>query len=85
MWHTSCKKDGGVRPIACNELLYRVAAKAILKQHFKQSILPKGQVGVGTPGGIKVVIEAVERWYQVRVNSGMSLVWISQMHKTLSQ
>ena len=55
------KPDGGVRPIACNELMYRVAAKAILKQHFKPSALQKGQVGVGTPGGIEVVIRAVEK------------------------
>jgi hypothetical protein len=50
------KKDGGLRPIACGEILRRLAGKVLCglcKKALVKALLPVGQVGVGVPNGIE--------------------------------
>ena len=55
------KPDGGVRPIAVGELIYRLCTKAILRCSFKPDCLSPSQFGVGTRGGVEPLIRAVQR------------------------
>jgi hypothetical protein len=55
------KPDGGVRPIAVGELIYRLCTKAVLRTCFKPDFLSSGQYGVGTKGGVEPLIRAVQR------------------------
>ncbi|PVH67462.1 hypothetical protein DL98DRAFT_642167, partial [Cadophora sp. DSE1049] len=50
------KPDGGVRPIAIGDLIYKVALKAILITSFRASMLLPNQLGVSTPGGVEPII-----------------------------
>jgi hypothetical protein len=58
------KGKGDVRPIAVGELLYRVAAKAILRTLFKEDMLLPNQLGVCSKGGVEPAVfqlaEAIE-------------------------
>jgi hypothetical protein len=50
------KKDGGLRPIACGEILRRLAGKvlcSVCKPALAKTLLPVGQVGVGVRAGIE--------------------------------
>jgi hypothetical protein len=52
------KKGGGIRPLACGNLLRRLASKCICfltREHFKNHLAPH-QVGVAVPGGVEIVI-----------------------------
>jgi hypothetical protein len=55
------KPDGGVRPIAVGELVYRLCTKAILRHSFRADSLSPCQFGVGTRGGVEPLIRAVQR------------------------
>ena len=57
------KKDeqGGVRPIAMGELIYRCLSKAILKINKSNTALLKYQLGVGSPGGTEPAIRLMQR------------------------
>ncbi|XMA08903.1 hypothetical protein WAI453_001694 [Rhynchosporium graminicola] len=50
------KPDGGVRPIAIGDLIYKVALKAILATSFRPSMLLPNQLGVGSIGGVEPII-----------------------------
>jgi hypothetical protein len=50
------KPDGGIRPIAIGDLLYRVALKAILTTSFKPGMLLPCQLGVNSPGGVEPAV-----------------------------
>jgi hypothetical protein len=54
------KPDGGVRPIAVGELLYRLCVKAILRHTVHPNMLLPCQFGVGTPGGVEPMIRAIQ-------------------------
>ena len=52
------KKDGGIRPIACGEVLRRIAGKVLSHAAMAETALPNsvcGQVALGTKGGADVV------------------------------
>lgn len=53
------KNDGGLRPIAVGDIIYRLSMKTILK-HTPINLLPY-QFGVKTPGGVEPIVEAVNR------------------------
>jgi hypothetical protein len=55
------KPDGGVRPIAVGELVYRLCTKAIVRHSFKPDCLSPCQFGVGTRGGVEPLLRAVQR------------------------
>jgi len=55
------KSDGGIRPIACGELIYRLIAKTLMRHYFRKTMLLPWQFGVGTPGGVEPVTRALER------------------------
>lgn len=55
------KPDGGYRPIAVGELVYRLCTKAILRHSFRPDFLLPFQFGVGTKGGVEPVIRAAQR------------------------
>jgi hypothetical protein len=57
------KKDNGVRPLACGNLLRRLASKCICsvnKDRFRKYLFPF-QVGVAVPGGAEIVIHEARR------------------------
>jgi hypothetical protein len=47
------KPDGGVRPIAIGDLIYRVALKAILTTGYRPGMLLPNQLGVNSLGGVE--------------------------------
>jgi hypothetical protein len=52
------KKLGGIRPLACGNLLRRLASKCICfltREQFKNHLAPH-QVGVAVPGGVEIII-----------------------------
>jgi hypothetical protein len=55
------KSDGGIRPIAVGELLFRLVSKVLLRHYFKPDMLLPSQLGVGSKGGVEPVVRAVER------------------------
>jgi len=55
------KPDGGIHPIACGELIYRLATKALLQKAFKPDFLEAFQLGVGSKGGVEPIVRLVER------------------------
>lgn len=55
------KPDGGLRPIAIGESIYRLCMKVILKHTFKPDFLAPFQFGVGTKGGVEPIVRAVQR------------------------
>jgi hypothetical protein len=50
------KEDGGVRPIAVGELIYRLVAKVLLRKLFATDQLAPFQLGVQSPGGVEPII-----------------------------
>jgi hypothetical protein len=54
------KPDGGVRPIAVGELLYRLCVKVILRHTVHPNMLLPTQFGVGTSGGVEPMIRAIQ-------------------------
>jgi hypothetical protein len=54
------KPGGGLRPIAIGDLVYRIAAKAILLGSYKPGCLLQGQLGVNSPGGVEPAIFLLE-------------------------
>ncbi|KAG9631283.1 hypothetical protein KCU64_g16723, partial [Aureobasidium melanogenum] len=50
------KEDGGVRPIAVGELIYRLVAKVLLRKQFVVDQLAPFQLGVQSPGGVEPII-----------------------------
>ena len=54
------KPDGGVRPIAIGDLLYKVALKAILITSFRPEMLLPNQLGVNSVGGVEPAIFLLE-------------------------
>ena len=55
------KNDGGTRPIAVGEVMYRLASKALLRKAFKADFLLPTQLGVGTSCGFEPMVRAMER------------------------
>jgi hypothetical protein len=47
------KPNGGVRPIAIGDLIYRTALKAILITAYRPNMLLPNQLGVNSPGGVE--------------------------------
>lgn len=58
---TPLNKNPGIRPIAVGELLYRIAARVLLRALFKRTMLLPNQFGVMTKGGVEPVIRLWER------------------------
>ena len=54
------KDDGGIRPIAVGDLIYRVALKAILTTSFRPEMLLPFQLGVNSPGGVEPIVYLLE-------------------------
>jgi len=54
------KPDGGIRPIAVGDILYRVALKALLATNFQPGMLLPNQLGVGNPGGVEPAITLLQ-------------------------
>jgi len=54
------KDDGGIRPIAVGNLIYRVCSKALLNHVLRPDFLPPNQFGVGSKGGIEPIAWAVQ-------------------------
>lgn len=50
------KDDGGVRPIAVGELIYRLLAKVALRKSFDKEQLAPFQLGVKSSGGVEPII-----------------------------
>jgi hypothetical protein len=55
------KSDGGIRPIAVGELIYRLVGKVLVRHYSSPSMLTPWQFGVGTPGGTEPITRALER------------------------
>jgi hypothetical protein len=55
------KADGGIRPIAVGELIYRLIGKILVRHYSSPSMLSPWQFGVGTPGGTEPITRAIER------------------------
>jgi hypothetical protein len=57
------KKDGGIRPLACGNLLRRLTSKcvcSVFKDQFRDFLMPH-QVGVAVPGGAEIVVHEARR------------------------
>lgn len=55
------KSDGGVRPIAVGELVWRLVGKTLVRHFAAPSHLLPWQFGVGSPGGTEPITRALER------------------------
>jgi hypothetical protein len=55
------KPDGGLRPIAVGDMIYRLATKAIVRHSNRRGFLLPHKFGVGSKGGVEPVVRAVER------------------------
>ena len=55
------KTDGGIRPIAVGELLYRLVSKTLVRHFSAPGQLLPWQFGVGSPGGTEPITRAIER------------------------
>jgi hypothetical protein len=53
--------EGGIRPIAVGEVIYRLAMKSIVRHTVKREMLARTQFGVGTKGGVEPVIRLMDR------------------------
>lgn len=56
------KKTGGVRPIACSELLYRLCAKVLLHLFPPRDGLLPCQFGAGSANGVEPIVRLMERF-----------------------
>ncbi len=54
------KADGGIRPIAIGDIVYRTVMKAILISLFTKNMLLPNQLGVNNPGGVEPAIFLLE-------------------------
>ena len=54
------KPDGGIRPIACGELIWRLISRTLVRHYSSRSMLLPWQFGVGTKGGVEPVTRALE-------------------------
>jgi len=54
------KDDGGVRPIAVGDLIYKIVTKAILITAFRPTMLLLNQIGVNSTGGVEPAIFLLE-------------------------
>lgn len=54
------KKDGGVRPLAIGDLIYRLLAKVVLKKSCKREMLSPYQFGVQSKGGVEPLIHLIQ-------------------------
>ena len=52
---------GGVRPITCGELFFRVCVRCILREWGVEDSLLPCQMGVGTKGGVEPICEYVQQ------------------------
>lgn len=68
------KADGGVRPIAVGELIYRLMAKVALTKSFQREQLAPFQLGVRSPGGTEPIIHLLDNALHGRLNSYRHLV-----------
>ncbi len=62
------KKDGGLRPIAVGELIYRLATKVLLRHYFKPDFLLPTQFGVGSKGGVEPITRLVAKAVDGQLN-----------------
>jgi hypothetical protein len=72
------KKDGGLRPIACGEILRRLCGKVICnkqKDRLREILLRCSQVGVGVPAGAGI-IPATQNHYATERGTYLSFGWI---------
>ena len=80
------KPDGGVRPIAIGDLIYKVALKAILITSFRPSMLLPCQLGVSIPGGVEPIIflldEAISGSNTLKTQQMASLDLINAYYRT---
>ncbi|TPX50498.1 hypothetical protein SeMB42_g02211, partial [Synchytrium endobioticum] len=53
------KEDGGVRPIAVGEIIYRLMAKVVLKKSLRPNMLAEFQLGVKSKGGVEPIIHLI--------------------------
>jgi hypothetical protein len=55
------KPDGGLRPIAVGDMIYRLVSKAIIRHSNRPQFLLPYQFGVDSKGGVEPVVRVVER------------------------
>jgi len=80
------KADGGIRPIACGDLIYRfLCMKAILSANFSSDFLLPNQLGVLSKGGIEPIARCIQRAVDGDLGdrSRTSPSWISRTPLTL--
>ncbi|KAE8236882.1 hypothetical protein A4X13_0g8997 [Tilletia indica] len=65
------KPDGGVRPIACPDLIYRLCAKTILASASLDGALLPFQLGLGSPGGVEPIAFLAQQVAEGKI-AGMS-------------
>ena len=65
------KADGGIRPIACGELIYRLITKTLLRKAFKPDFLEEYQLGVSSKGGVEPIVRTIERASPARSTRGI--------------
>jgi hypothetical protein len=53
--------EGGLRPIAVGELVYRLSMKAICMRLVDRIMLKKSMLGVKSPGGVEPIVRLLER------------------------
>jgi hypothetical protein len=54
------KPDGGLRPIAVGDVIYRLVTKAIIRHSNRRDFLLPYQFGVGSKGRVEPIVRAVE-------------------------
>ena len=77
------KANGGVRPIAVGELIYRFAARILLAPLETTSTLLLTQLGVGSALGVEPIVHAVERLAEDLVSRISSETTSGSLHGTL--
>jgi hypothetical protein len=55
------KENGGLRPIAVGELMWRLIAKVLVRWYKKDDMLLGNQMGVGSAGGVEPIVRAIEK------------------------
>lgn len=54
------KPQGGIRPIAIGEIIYRLCMKALVRHVYKPDFLAPFQLGVRSPGGVEPIIACLQ-------------------------